>query len=211
LSRRQHSLFEAELRAMSEADDDFLNPALRADLVQLANDPDIEQIWANIEKARGKQSKLVMRLFIREILIAKRLAETADDWPDELTHAKEAERLARFLKGSGRLPPPLPMIGMPALVASLEKVALMLREQAKMSRIHRSREDIDGSRQYTAFMRLVSLQMLEMFGRWFDNEVADLTNIFFPRAMVTNESVRATRRSTTSKGRSGKKVGQAKR
>ena len=62
---------------MSEADDDFLNPALRADLVQLANDPDIEQIWANIEKARGKQSKLVMRLFIREILIAKRLADAS--------------------------------------------------------------------------------------------------------------------------------------
>ena len=208
---RQPSPFKAELRAMSEAEDDFLNPSHRADLVQLANDPDIEQVWANIEKFRGKQSKLVMRFFIREILIARRLAEAADDWPDYLTHAKEAGSLARFLKGSRRLPPPLPMIGMLALVTSLEKVALMLRERAKMSRIHRSREDIDGSRQYTLFMRLVSLHMQEMFGRWFDHEVADLTNILFPRAMVTNDSVRATRRPTTSKGRSGKKVGQAKR
>src|SRR5580704_7151765 len=81
------------------------------------------------------------------------------------THAKEAGSLARFLKGSGRLPPPLPMIGISALVASLEKIALMLRERAKLSPIHRSREDINGSRQYTLFMRLVSLQMQEMFGR----------------------------------------------
>jgi hypothetical protein len=181
-----------------------------ADLAKLANDPCIGQVWANIEKRCGKQSKLIMGFFVREILVARRLSQAADDWPDDLKHAKEAASLARFLKGSDRLPPPLPMVGTPALVASLEKVALTLREQAKMSQIHRSREDIDGSRQYTAFMRLVSLQMQEMFGHWFDPEVADLTNVFFPQAIVTNDSVRATRRPTTKRGRSGKKVGQAK-
>jgi hypothetical protein len=98
------------------------------------------------------------------------------------------------------------MIGISALVASLEKIAPMLRERAKMSPIHRSRENISGSRQYTLFMRLVSLQMQEMFGRWFDQEVAELTNILFAHAMATNESVRATRRPTTSRGRSGKAV-----
>jgi hypothetical protein len=206
LSRRKPSPFAAELRAMLTADDGLLNPADRADLVRLGNDPGTEQVWANIEKSRGKQSNLVMRFFIREILVARRIAEAADDWPDYRTHAKEAGSLARFLKGSGRLPPPLPMIGISALVASLEKIAPMLRERAKMSPIHRSRENISGSRQYTLFMRLVSLQMQEMFGRWFDQEVAELTNILFAHAMATNESVRATRRPTTSRGRSGKAV-----
>jgi hypothetical protein len=52
-----------------------------------------------------------------------------------------------------------------------------------------------------------------MFGRWFDNEVADLTNIFFPRAMVTDERIcpRNTaaddqQRSVRQKGRSSKAV-----
>jgi len=211
LSRRQSSRFEAELKDMLAAEDGFLNPADRADLAQLANDPDIGHVWANIEKFCGKQPRLLMRFFIREILVARRLAEGAGDWPDYLTHAKEAGSLARFLKGSGRMPPPLPMIGMPALVASLEKVASMLRERAKMSQIHRSRQNIEGSRQYTGFMRLVSLTMQEMFGHWFDNEVADLTKILFPQAMVTNDSVRATRRPTTTKGRVSKKVARAMR
>jgi hypothetical protein len=177
-----------------------------ADLVQLANDPGIGQVWANIEKRCGKQPKLIMRFFIREILGARRLSKVADAWPDDLMHAKEAASLARFLKGSDGLPPPLPMVGTPALVASLEKVALTLREQHKKSQIHRSREDINGSRQYTFFMRLVSLTMQEMFGHWFDHEVANLTNIFFPQAIVTNDSVRATRRPTTKGRRSSKKL-----
>jgi hypothetical protein len=203
LSRRQHQPFLAELRAMAKEDDGVLGPDDRAVLFEWAGNPVMEEVWSGIEKVCGTQEKLVMRLFIRETLWARHLASAADDWPDYLTNAKKAESLAEFLKGTGRLPPPLPMEGIFETVAVLETIALKLREQAKLSPTRRSREDSDGSREYTLFMRLVSQQMREMFGRWFDNEVADLTNILFPRAMVTNESVRATRRPTTSKSRSG--------
>jgi hypothetical protein len=201
---QKRARFVAELRAMRNEDDGFLDPANRAALVKLTNDPDIEQVWIKIEKFCGKQSNLIMRFFIRELLTARRLAEVADNWPDWLKHAKMAQSLAKFLKGSDRLPPPLPMIGGSELVALLEDVASRSRERAKMSQIRRSRQDCDGSRQYTLFMRLVSLTMREMFGHWFDHEVADLTNIFFPQAHATHESMRATRRPTTRKGRADK-------
>ena len=88
-----------------------------------------------------------------------------------------------------------------ATFASFERVARLLRAIGQNSRIHKSRKT--RSRDYTVFIRLVSLTMHDWYGDWFDDVVADLTNIFFPEAYATTDSVRATRRPTTSKGRLG--------
>jgi hypothetical protein len=203
--RSPRSPFVTELRAMAKEDGNLLGSDDRAEFARLAGNPDIEQVWTKIEKYCEKQSVLVMRFFIREMLGARRLAAGADDWPEYLKHAKQAESLAKFLKGSGRLPPPLPMIALPEFVTKLENVASMMRHRAEMSRVHKSRQNIDGSRQYILFMRLMSLQMQELFGAFFDHEVAELTNILFARASATTESVRAARRPTTRKGRQGQR------
>jgi hypothetical protein len=200
LTGRQRFPFTNELRAMANDSDD------RDTLVQLANDPDIEQIWTGLEKVCGAQENLIMRVFIREVLVLKRLAGAADDWPDFVPYAKKAESLAAFLKGSGQLPPPLPMPGICGTVVLLETIASKLRERAQLSRIRASRQDIDGSRPHTLFMALMSLSMQDLFGRPLDNEVAQLTNILFPLRMATQETVRSARRPMTRRGRKTKRT-----
>lgn len=136
-------------------------------------------------------------IVIWEIVGARSRAVAADRLPDYFSHAEMAETLVRFFKG-----PDLALIPMidPSMIASVEKVAQQLRAIAQKSRIHRSRKGRSGD--YTLFMRQVSLTMHGWYGHWFDDVVADLTNIFFPEAYATTDSVRATRRPTTSKGRS---------
>ena len=81
----KRNIFVAALRAMAKEDTDFFDPGGRANLVRLADDPDIEQVWTKIEKSRGKQQPLLMRMFIREIIVDTQLAAAKDDWPDYLT------------------------------------------------------------------------------------------------------------------------------
>jgi hypothetical protein len=216
MPRRKLFPFVNELKAMLAADrltadmvfvdDGRLCQLDRVYLELLANDPFTEQVWTKIENTCGKQPKLIMRIFIRDVLVARHLAAAADALPDYLARAKQAESLAAFLEGSVPLPPPVPMEGLSAQVALLNEIAAKLRERAKVSRIRRSRKDVNGSQQYILFIQLLSLRFLEMFGRYFDAEVAYLTNILFPQAMVTTDSVRSTRRPTTDKGRAGKAV-----
>lgn len=213
MSRRKLPAFVDELKAMLSAGkltadmvtagDGRLSPSDRVDLLKLASNSETEQVWAKIEKSCGAQSNVKMRYFIRGILAARGLATKADGLPDYRAAAKHAESLAGFLTGSGLLPPPLPMTkALEEHVAWLKTIASMLRELAKISQIRKSRENVDGSRESNAFMQFMSLVMHGHFRRWFDNEVAFLTNVLFPQATVTNESVRATRRPTTKKGRS---------
>jgi len=166
---------------MTGEENDFLDAPNRASLLELVSAPDIEQVWTRIERICGKQPFVLMRLFIREVLVARRLAAYVEDWPDYLQYAEKADSLANFLMGATRLPPPLPMNGSSTGVAFLQAIALELRKRANLRMVRKSREDVNGSRQYTLFMGLMGLQMQEFFGHWFDNEVAYLTNIFFRR------------------------------
>jgi hypothetical protein len=172
--------------------DEFLSSAQRSYLAQLASDPVMDGIWQRIEKKCGERSDLEIRFFIQEIARCRSLSDGADEWPDYRAHAKNTARVIRFLKGSQRLPPPLPKYANPTFIASLEEMASFSRQRGNC--IHISRENVRGSRQYIVFMQLLSQTMQEFFHRWFDSEVADITNIFFPKACVTNYSVRAARR-----------------
>ena len=193
LSTQMATPFTHEVRALAaEKDDGFVNSAHRTYLRQLAADPDLEDIWKGIEKKCGKRSKLEMRLFIRDIASSRSLANSVDEWPDYLAHAKNTERVIRFLKGSGRRPPPLPRFTNPTFIALLEDMALYSRQRG--NHIHISRETTNNRRQYLVVIQLLNLAMKEYFGRWLDNEVADLTSIFFPKASITLDSVRAARR-----------------
>ena len=184
--------FTDEVRALAVEKDRFVSAAHRKYLAQLANDPDLERIWKGIEKKCGRRDRLWMRVFIREIAICRSLADAADQWPDYRAHAINTERVIRFLKGSPRFPLPLPKFANPMFIALLEEMALSSRQRG--NRIHISREKINDRRRYIVCMQLLSGTMREYFSRWFDGEVANLTNIFFPTAIVTVDSVRAARR-----------------
>src|ERR1700730_8731689 len=97
-----------EARAMAAARDEYLTPVQHRYLEQMAGSPELKDIWKRIVKRCGKQSKLKIRFFIRDIVGARSFADAAEVWPDFLAHAKNTERMVQFLKGSGQLPPPMP-------------------------------------------------------------------------------------------------------
>ncbi len=204
MARRVLTPFVNELRTMTSEDNSWTDPADRPILFELANDPIIEQVWAAIEKLCGPQMRVVMRFFIRDMLGARRHAMAADDLPDYLTNAKKADDVASFLKSSRHVIPLTAFKEIADAVPALESIASRLREFNDSQRVHVSRQNINGSRQVILFTRMMSLQMMDLFGRPLDGQVAELTNILFPTAHVTLDSVRAGRRPTTKRGRAAK-------
>jgi hypothetical protein len=202
LAYRPLTPFSNELKAMSREEN--IDVADRAALVKLAQAASIEEVWTKIERSCGKQNRLKRRFFIRDILEDRRLAAEADAWPDYRANAMRARSLAGFLMGCGALFPPIPMRGLSELTRLLKTLASQLDEQARRSPIRISRENVHGSRKYHLFMRLAGLTMKEMFDSHFDSEVALLTNVFFPQADATTDSVRAQRRPSTRNRRSRK-------
>jgi hypothetical protein len=185
-----------EARAMAAAGDEYLTPLQHRYLEEMAKAPELRDIWKRIEQKCGKQSRLKIRLFIRDIVGARSLADAVEVWPDFPAHAKNTERVARFLKGSGQLPPPMPEFM--DLIPKLMEMAARARQIGDF--VHISRERKKGTRQYVLCMQLLSRTMQEYFKHWFDNEIGELTNIFFPDAFVTGHSVRAARRRGRIKG-----------
>jgi hypothetical protein len=181
--------FTNEVRTMASEERD---PARRAYLAQLKKAPALEDIWKGIEKNSGRQDRVKVRFFIRDLVAVRTFAGAADIWPDYLANAKYTECVIRFLKGSPPFPPPLLKVANPTFLAQLEDLASCLRQHA--GRIHISREKVNQRRQYGVFMQLLSQTMQELFKHWLDREVAQFTNIFFPRANVTKDAVRAARR-----------------
>jgi hypothetical protein len=179
-----------EARAMAAAGDAYLTPLQHRYLEEMAKAPELGDIWKRIEKRCGKQSKFKIRYFIRDIVGYRSFADAADVWPDFLAHAKNTERVVRFLKGSGQLPPPMPQFV--DLIPRLTEMATRSRQIGNF--VHISRERKKGTRQHVLCMQLLSRTMQEYFKHWLDNEVAELVNIFFPKAFVTRASVRAARR-----------------
>jgi hypothetical protein len=164
----------------------------RAWLTQLSKAPYLEDIWKGIEKLCGKQDRAKTRFFIRDLIAARSIAGAADILPDYLANAINTERVIRFLKGSPPFPTPLLKFANPTFLAQLEDLASCSRKQA--GRIHVSREKVNQRRQYGVFMQLLSQTMQEFFKHWLDREVAQFTNIFFLRANVGKDAVRAARR-----------------
>jgi hypothetical protein len=185
-----------EARAMAAAGDAYLTPLQHRYLEEMAKAPELRDIWKRIERRCGKQCKFNIRYFIRDIVGARSFADAAEVWPDFVAHAKNTESVVRFLKGSGQLPPPMPQFM--DLIPKLMEMAARSRQIGKF--VHISRERKKGTQQYVLCMQLLSRTMQEYFRHWFDNEVADLMNIFFPKALATSGSVRAARRRGRIKG-----------
>lgn len=172
----------------------FLTKSDREMLLRLAEQPETEGVWTQIEKTCGPQSILRCHAFIREIVANRRLAEKSRHWPDYKKAAVHAQSLAQFLRGSGQLPPPLPMNGLCERVEWLESTASILRERAANAPIRVSRQNYAGSRGRKLFLNLKSSSLQQMFGHNLDNQLAELTNLLYPGALLTAESVRKARR-----------------
>jgi hypothetical protein len=153
------------------------SPDDRAHLVRMVDALDIDNIAATI----GVTSTFFARIFIDEVLSARRLAENLKVSPakEHRRHADQADDLSRYLSGSDGRPPPLPFLDAQA-IPTLKQVAQMLRAQAESSP-YVSPQDSDGSRSHGTFIRLLSDRMLTLFGRLFAKEVADLANLAFER------------------------------
>jgi hypothetical protein len=195
LANRPRSIFRNELRFMAQ--DDTLSKIDRATLIKLADDPCIEEVWTKIEQSCGEGVRLWQRFLIRQIVCNRNLAAKVEAWPNYQSGAGMAEDLTNFLSGKGGVHPPLPGQFSSALVHLLEELRKQLQEQARKSLVKISRENVDGSREYHIFMQLMSLTMQELFHRHFDSEVVILTNVLFPRADATTDSVRSVRRLLT--------------
>ena len=135
------SLFVDEMHAMAAVKDGSLNAESRRYLATMSDDPGIEQVWAGIEKNCGTQPPIVVRYFIRDVLLARSAPITDDD---------HFERAITTEAG--------------------------------------------GNDELIQFTRRLSFCMQQYFGRWLDEEVASLTNIFFPQAHVTTDFVQTTRK-----------------
>ena len=122
--------FLDEIRAMAREDHGSFTPSDRKVLTHLAGQPKTEAVWTQIEKTCGKEPSLLRRFYIGEIVRNRNLAMPTRHWPDYRKAAVHAESLAKFLRGSGGLPPPLPMIGLFEGIDWLEKTAPLLRAQA---------------------------------------------------------------------------------
>jgi hypothetical protein len=205
LANRAPKTFRDELRIMAE-EKDSVSEADRATLCELANDPCIEQVWTKIVKSCGEEVNVRLRFFVREIISNRSLATRAEIWPDYLANAERAEHLAKFFRGEAGLFPPLPGREYLELADTLQKVSGALRQQATKSLVKISRKKVGDLREYHLFMQLMSLTMRELFQCFFDAEVAILTNIIFPHANATIDSVRSLRRASTKAGRLGKKL-----
>jgi hypothetical protein len=175
---------------MAAEKDGNLTPIQYRFLEVLETEPSLEDVWKRIVKRCGNQPAEKMRFFVADIVRDRSFAASSRAWPDYLAQAKNTEQLIRFLEGTGQFPPPMPDFS--AIVPRLKEMAVTMRNRAR--RFHISREIRNDVQQYVLCMQLLSYTMQEYFNRWFDDEVAHLTNIFFPKADVTRDSVRAARR-----------------
>src|SRR5262249_23370622 len=198
--------------ARSILKDGELDPIDRKHLKLWVDAPVGDPIWTTVRKrllpSLAEVPELTVEYFIQNVLAIRRSAEAIEEWPEYLKHAKQAESLARFLRGqeSQILPPPMPEIpNFIALADSLDMAARAMRERARAvaSRYSTvvSQKRRQGNAKRRLFMRTMSHLMTEYCGRPLDSEVAALTNILFPGADVTEESVRGARRPTKAKDR----------
>lgn len=204
VARRTLTPFVDELRAMASEDRGMVDPADRPILRELANDPTIEQIWYAIEKSCGLQRRVVRRSFIRSLLGARQHAMNTNAWPDYLTNAKKIEDVTDLLKSFQRVPFMAVVGEISGVVTALESIASRLRDLNTLRRVRISRQNVAGSRQVNLFIQLMSIEMIGLFGRPFDSQVAELTNILFPSAETTKDSVRSARQPTARKSRTRK-------
>jgi hypothetical protein len=170
-------------------------------LRHLGDDQRAQQALLKILAAAGEENKAAQYFpFIGSILSAKCHAKLADVFNSEIPVLKrKAGRLEKALrrKADKHSPP-----------EALERVAHHLRTSQKIGIPTASpdpmltiRSDRDGSRQRVLFMRILSDSLHDAAGRWFDSEVADLTDIAFPGIETTADAVRSARRPSTRKGR----------
>jgi hypothetical protein len=191
---RPQSPFRHVLRTMAKEDDGSFDRDGRKMLLQLAEEPETEEVWTQIVKSCGERGALFCRLFIREISSNRNIAKKSRHWPNYRKAARHAEALAEFLKGSGGLPPPVPMQQLWDRIEWLETTAVRLRERADLVRVRVSRQNVAGSRPRSLFIQLMSLSMHDMFGHWFDQGVARLTKVLFPSSQgTTADAVRKAR------------------
>jgi hypothetical protein len=190
--RRRVTPFIDQIRKIAN-DDDYLNKEHRDYLRELAKYPNTEDVWTAIEKKCGPRSLLLMRFFIRDLARSRVMADDVDQWPDERAILHEIERFSSYLEslqGVVLLRPD----GIDPAVFYLKELAANVRKRLESSVVSRRRQDVAGSKKRIHFMQLMSGQMKEFFGHPFDNGVAELTNIYFPDAVATTDSVRAARR-----------------
>jgi hypothetical protein len=176
--------------------------------------PDAEKLWQKLQdtaQARNPDNPLYSsdvfaRLFVRDCLAARSISDGIEKrWRDRDTYLKRAEQAEDLASFFDALPSPSPV---PNLSASLRNAAAILRSfvgpRNRRGTMRISRKNIDGSRARVAFMNWMSQEMERICAQPFDDVVARLTDIAFPRSEQTTtlDQVKSARTATTRASRS---------
>jgi hypothetical protein len=202
--------------------------------VEAARDPAIERLGREMKRAGvGDDLGVTYSTLIAMALYARRLAEevksgvdlffeNAKEESEQLLRlAQKADDLATFYQGPG-------LSGLMLLIAPQTGVGALFKRHGMMplqelARLHQReaqllRQYVEGhpptprtrisrqsrERKAVAFMHLMVRYIRELCGKPHREAVAAMTNIAFPEASATTDSVRATHRPTTPAGRSRK-------
>jgi hypothetical protein len=154
-------------------------------------------VWTSIADRIGKRNhdhaKLHCKIFVEEVLACRELILGYVD-PEFLERAKDAERLARFFRGS-YFPLLIPQIrDVTELASRLDDAALIMRKlhlRSKTAILRPSKKKKSQPR--VQFMRAISDLLHQFCGEFLDAQAAILTEIAFPDHPTSIESVRSAR------------------
>jgi hypothetical protein len=183
----------AKLRELDAADREHLSRWADVD----RNDHVWSKISVGIRRTWGLEPDLYARFFVQEVLSLRKFVRNPNLRPPYLDRARDAERIARFLRGDIGLPPPMPQFpNYAGLAESLSMLSKMLQEQAgrsnKLGLVKPSRKT--NSLMRSDFSRLISDLLQSLCGKPLDNETATLTQIAFNENKADKEFARNARR-----------------
>jgi hypothetical protein len=189
--------------------DDRLDSADREHLDRLANDERMNDHWQTLCQVEPLDpDSAPPGWFIWHMLVARRAAESVDDYPQRQNHARNLEALANFLRKKGQTDQ--------SSLRLLGELANQLREpeefqpfkELPMSVSRKSHALGSGaslnSRVLSVFMKLMSRHLKTTHGRPFNEIVATLTDIAFPGRETTIDHVRSAVKMRNRLGRSRK-------
>lgn len=191
-------------------DDKTLDPEDREHLEGLRTDFRIHEHWKVIEKTpEVSTNKATPGDLIWQVLVGRRVARFIGEFPAREEQARNAEKLAGFLRRTGEVKE--------SDCRLLDDLASRLREPEDYRFLHvgsipvsrKSRNTSAGkatknSREVKAFINWMVGYMKATYGRPFNEVVATLTDVTFPGRETTLDQVRAAVKVSTDKGRARK-------
>jgi hypothetical protein len=175
--------------------DERMDSADRGHLERLSNDERMKDHWGSLCRVRPLDPSMAPPgWFLWHMLVARRAAESVNDYPQRQDHARNLETLTSFLRKKGQTDE--------RSLRLLRELASQLREPEEFQpfkpfpisvsrKAHAFGHGASlNSRVVNVFMKLMSNHLKAVYGRPFHEIVATLTDIAFPGRETTLDHVR---------------------